>query len=256
MIIYLFIFVTLILLWFLFHKKQYEHFTENNIKILHLVLFSHNIDYDKMYETTSKYYSKYQNVKTIYYTYNNNISNEYELKNDILYIKGFETYIPGILDKTIKTIEYFKLELDKYNYIIRSNISTIVNFGLLIPELNQNPVSYAGGVLNDLKLQSNDNRIKNNSVYASGTAIILSIEMVKFLLNNQQYLRRKLVDDLALGYFFHDFNIVPTSIDNNEKFIFVDNIKNINIQKNIFYRNRTKNRNLDCIQMQQIVEML
>ncbi len=252
--IYFYIFI-IILIGVLCYNKQYEYYTENNIKILHLVLFSHDMYYDKMYNTTSKYYNKFSNVKTIYYTYDNNISNEYELKNDILYIKGTETYIPGILDKTIKTLEYFQYKLDNYNYVVRSNISTIVNFSLLISELNQFPVVYAGGILNDLKLQSNDNTIKNNSAYASGTSIILSIEMAKFLLYNQKYLRRKLVDDLAIGYFFHDFNIVPTSIDDG-KFIFVDDIKNINLKKNIFYRNRTENRNLDCIQMQQIIDML
>ncbi len=255
MSIYFYIFI-IILIGVLCYNKQYEYYMENNIKILHLVLFSHDMYYNKMYDTTSKYYNKFHNVKTIYYTYDNNISNEYELINDILYINGTETYIPGILDKTIKTLEYFQYELNNYNYVVRSNISTIVNFSLLIPELNQNSVIYAGGILNDLKLQSNDNAVKNNSVYASGTSIILSNEMAKFLLYNQKYLRRKLVDDLAIGYFFHDFNIAPTSIDDDEKFIFVDDIKNINLKKNIFYRNRTENRNLDCIQMQQIIDML
>ena len=69
---------------------------------------------------TRKYYSKFSNVKTIYYKFNEDLINEYDLKDDILIIQGKESFIPGILDKTIKAFQYI---VDNYtfDYVIRSN---------------------------------------------------------------------------------------------------------------------------------------
>lgn len=96
--IYLIFLLIIIFIFFNIIKK----FT-NNIKILHLVLYSDDIYYNQMYDITSKYYSKFKNVKTVYYKF----SNQTLLNNDILTIEGTETYLPGILDKTIKAFNYF-----------------------------------------------------------------------------------------------------------------------------------------------------
>ena len=95
MIIYilLFIFLSIYLI------KTYENMT-NNYDILHLVLYSDEDYYNKMYEITRKYYKKFNNVKTIYYKFSSSIEDNYKLEDDILLIKGNESYIPGVLDKT------------------------------------------------------------------------------------------------------------------------------------------------------------
>ena len=87
------------------HQYSFEPFT-NDISIINLVLYSNDNEYEKMYDLTKKYYSKFTNVKTIYYSFDENIIHEYELNDDILRIKGKETYIPGILEKTINAFKY------------------------------------------------------------------------------------------------------------------------------------------------------
>ena len=78
------------------------------LNILHLVLFSHDSGlYDVMYHITRKYYHTFENIKTVYYCFDENITDNYSLIDDILYIKGTEGYIPNILDKTIKAFQYF-----------------------------------------------------------------------------------------------------------------------------------------------------
>jgi len=51
------------------------------------------------------------------------------IENDTLYVPGTESHIPGIFKKTIKGIDYFKN--DNYDYIIRTNLSSIWNFNKL-----------------------------------------------------------------------------------------------------------------------------
>lgn len=240
----------LIVLYYYYYKYE-ESYENTKIRILHLVLYSNDKHYDCMQKITCKYYNRFPNVTTIYYKYNPILTTNYSLNTNILEIKGNETYIPGILDKTLDAIKYFKN--DNYDYIVRSNISTIINFNLLNDNLNN--IFYGGGLLNSLNEQLKNTNItpKPNSMYVSGTAIIFSNECVKLLLSNESLLNKTLVDDLAIGLLFHDLDIIPTCINN---FIFVDDVNNIDTSKNIFYRNRSNDRNKDCENMDAIIKKL
>ena len=110
------------------------------LKYVNLVLYSEDREYDKMKEITEVYYDKFENVKTIYYKFDDKINDEYKMEGNLLKIKGKETYVPGILEKTIKSMEY--VANDQYDYLVRSNISTIVNFKLLDEELIKTPIEY------------------------------------------------------------------------------------------------------------------
>ena len=53
----------------------------------------------------------------------------YDKNKDILYIYGKETYIPGILDKTIQAFDIIHNKMKiPYDFIFRTNISTFVHF--------------------------------------------------------------------------------------------------------------------------------
>ena len=58
------------------------------------------------------YYSQCSTVTTYFYTFSPNINSDFEIREDILYIRGTETFIPGILDKTIKALQYFSSIFD------------------------------------------------------------------------------------------------------------------------------------------------
>lgn len=229
------------------------------MKILHLVLYSRTPEFHQMYKTTKKYYKLFKNVKTIYYRFNNDITNDYELNGDILFIKGNETYVPGILDKTIKALLYF--DCNRYDYVVRTNISTIINFKLLINYLNNNQVKYGGGFINDLQWLDYNSGVVDNSLfgtkYASGTAIIMDNNTINYFKNNLNKIRKDLVDDLSIGLLLKDIEktyigkiIIVPELNNN-----YDNIKK-DINEIIFYRNRNPNRNIDAIQMKEIIRIL
>jgi len=136
-----YILLLLIVTILLFYIKSTNKKTDK-LSILNLVLYSRDDSYDKMKNITSKYYKNFDYVHTYYYCYDSNLEQDYLLKDNILYIKGIETYTPGILQKTISALEYFKNDIPNYSYIVRSNISTIIRFDILEKSLRENPVEY------------------------------------------------------------------------------------------------------------------
>jgi len=239
-----------------------EPFT-SSVTFINLVLYSNDKEYDKMYDLTKKYYSKFSNVKTIYYRFDENIINEYELNDDILLIKGKETYIPGILEKTVSAFKYIENHY-KFDYMIRSNISTIVDFDLLIEYLQGTPVQYGGGLKNIISGDKNHPDLEN-LVYASGTSILFSKSVLKEFLNKKQHIRKDLIDDVSIGLLMRDHlpNINQHYIPEN-RFLFIpdvngDSSKIIDVIRDksyIFYRNRQPDRKTDVTQMEIIIDYL
>ena len=233
------------------------------MKILNLVLYSDNeINYVHMYEALSEYYKGFSDVSTYFYKYNENISDNIEIKGDVISIKGRESYIPGILNKTIDTFMLFKNngEYEKYDYIIRSNISSIVNFSLLSEQLELNPVEYYGST--NIGYITLDN---TNIPFASGTNIIMSKKGYITLVDNINLLDKALIDDISIAVFFHKLNIKITKVDKAGKngFVFVPMINNnLEYEKLVrhdylVYRNRSDdNRHCDVINMKNIIKYI
>lgn len=233
------------------------------MRILNLVLYSDDETYNKMKECLKEYYDKIDFVKTIYYKYNNDISDDYLLKDNVLNIKGKETYIPGILDKTIKAFEYIVNEgiINDYDYIFRTNISTIVNFNLLKNQMLN--IQMYGGVnvmrLTWLHPEAGiiDHRW-DGTYFVSGTCIIFRKEAIKYIIDYQHLLERNVIDDVAFGILFTKYlRLKPTSYPAEKWSInrmFVEDDRN----KYLFFRNaRNKNnRDFDVKNMRRTVECL
>ena len=243
---------------------------EDTIKILNLVLYSNNNDYDDMYNLTRKHYKKYKNVDTIYYVFSEkyNVPYYYDRNKDILYIYGKETYIPGILEKTVKSFKYvhnLERKFGKiYDYIVRSNISTIINFDKLSYELSNNPIDYGAGLVNFI---TKGYRHKESGIiddryegldYPSGTCIILSRKLFKRMVQNIDNIDYNVIDDVSIGDFIKRF-FPEYSLNSYEKsFVFngtVDN-KICDPTKYIFFRNRHESRKKDIKMMKYIIDKL
>src|SRR5271170_1779843 len=97
--------------------------------ILNLILYNNSSEYNGMRDVLRQYL-KSMNIKYYFYCYDENITEDYIFNDDILLIKGKETFLPGIFKKTISAMEIC-LKLHDFDYILRSNISTVVDFSLL-----------------------------------------------------------------------------------------------------------------------------
>lgn len=252
------------------------------MKFVNIVLYSESPkkEYQKeMKELTSFYYKRFgDKVKTLYVKYNERDGDKKieHINGDELSISGKESYIPGILSKTLDAFDYVS-ENYEYDYCIRTNISTIVNFDVLEQELIQNPINHYGGgasmVLNWKALGMEDERWFG-TVFVQGTSIILSRNAIKIMCVQKDKFHYEFVDDVAIAIFAKEhlkssyppqminggmFLDVPHCIENGKHNI--DILKPILSNKNIaFYRNKclgiynTEDRLLDLIHMKTIIE--
>jgi len=171
--------------------------------ILHLVLYSRSPFYDAMMEQTRRYYKTLPLVRTVYYVFDD--VEHPTLEEDLLRIPGRESYIPGILDKTLEAFKFFGRELDRYTGVVRSNVSTLVPFESLRERLfeRSGELHYGGTVVaNYSHNEVPDWPVERGIMpFVHGTCIFLSPCLVKHILSEINRVNRKYVDDLSLGLF-------------------------------------------------------
>jgi hypothetical protein len=198
-----------------------------------------------MYQTTREYYKN-----AYYYSYDDTISEDYLIRGDRLLLKGKETYLPGILEKTLTALSIFNLE--EYDYILRSNISTVVKVEEIQKELRDRPIDYGGSYVHRLQWLDPANGIKDKrywgTEYVSGTAIILSTKTAKELLARE--VDKSVIDDVAIGVALKGYK--PKCF--LSKFTAVDSQKADT--KKWFFRHRTSDRLKDAANMKWLLKTL
>jgi len=240
-----------------------------SIKILHFVLYSRTDEiFRNMYNVTHNYYKIYNNnVKTIYYALDNTIENDYKIEDDILLIKGEEIF-SNITYKTIKAFDFFKNEVDNYDYIVRSNISTIINFKVLLDYFMKNEIIYGGGSIMRLYMLDPKSGVIDSSlfglIFVQGTCIILNKTIFKSFIENKEKIRFDLVDDLCIALFVknnHNLDISSVKMQhipnfNGAKDNIFHFIKN-DIDNIVAYRNKNRfSETIDVLQMKHITDIL
>jgi hypothetical protein len=260
MLLYIII-VVLIIILIILYKKLISHssvscsflnINQRRKKILNLILYSEtNPQYIKMYKILSNYL-KTLNIHHYFYCYNENLVNDYKIVDDIIYIKGNESLVPGCLDKTLKVFSICK-DMD-FDYVVRSNISEVINFDLLQKYLQSHCVKYGGATLLQLQWLDPPSGIINfkywNTYFIRGNAIIFDREIFDMIESNKdEILGYNIIDDVAFGVFLKDK--INTIHYTNEK----TNVNNI-YKDTIFYRNKSYFRNTDVINMKTITKLL
>ena len=131
--------------------------------------------------------------------FGNNVKTEdLNLNDDKLILNTPESYMPGIL---IKTIESFKIinNLYDYKHIIRTNLSSffiVENILKISAKLNDNNI-YAG---------VNGIQPAKNIPFVSGSGFWLSRDIVNIILNNKNKLNINLMDDVSIGNILSNIN--------------------------------------------------
>lgn len=235
------------------------------MKLLILVIYSNNqAYYDKMLEVQRSILHNYENVDVYFiqssFEHNENVWFE----NDMVYVRCNEDY-NTILYKTLSTMETLKnFHNRKYDFTIRTNISTIIDVPKLIDLLNlfqDKTYLYAGDVCGVSKF--------NRTIrFALGTCIILSQSLANKMIDELHKFNHTIEDDVAFGLFVEDN--IPEAFNHNLKlgpFVFYthtlnngwdsklgdfESFANKNQLKYICYRNKTNSREEDSKIMEYI----
>ena len=219
-----------------------------------------------MYNLTRTYYATFTHIKTLYYTFSETIEEEYVVIGDLLLIKGIETRIPGILDKTIKAIEYAEKHIPFSGFIVRSNVSTIVDFAKLFVDGFLPSFDY-GGPAQVLSWISPTDGIVDSSLegltYISGTCILMSKHFLRHLLHHKSCVNYSLIDDVSLGVFFKEasshmtLHAIGSDINKGNAYFkrVSDDMPEYDTAV-LFYRHRSHDRMTDVHHMATVLNML
>lgn len=238
------------------------------MKVLLLLIFNHSETYDKMLELQKKYIHSHPNIDAYFTTLNNDQLENILVENDIIYIKGQETYF-NILFKTIESIDHLINKVqNKYDFVIRSNISTLINLDNLYNYLTKMPNKniYTGGTKETLGWDLAECEVTGKQVhkrsdyrglrYIQGTAMILSGDVVEKIINIKDSIEYDIVDDVKLALVIKEY--LPNVYENMENVPFAEISCNYN-KNSVFIRNKENpfikngNRQPDIVAMDTII---
>lgn len=177
-------------------------------KLLVLVIASDNHPaYIELQEIWKSYMNSAPDEITSYFIKGDpNLQASFEIRDNTLYTKTLDNYKPGILKKTILSMEALEPILDQYEFVLRTNLSSIYNFPKLLEYVNGLPKSrcYAARPL----LPSYEVPAEYSHVpFGWGAGFILSCDMVRLLLAEKEKLYAKideLPDDVLIGIVLHE----------------------------------------------------
>lgn len=132
------------------------------------------------------------------------LSTSCEIKGDVIWSKGEENFIPGILDKTIISMEAMLPRLSEFDYVIRTNISSFYYFPRLFEFLKRLPKEkcYAGFWGEPYQGSFRD------WWWICGAGIIFSPDVVELLVQNKsRLLNNDTIDDVAIARFLKKHKI-------------------------------------------------
>lgn len=120
------------------------------------------------------------------------------LEDDTLWIRISER-LDMLYEKTLRAFEYFIPELDKYDYVYRSNLSTFVSFPHMLQFCERLPRTMAcAGVIGGIPPeQEMRNSIESGFSFPGGNGFILSTDLVKRLVEENIPLVEQ--DDVTIG---------------------------------------------------------
>lgn len=237
------------------------------MKVLILVIYSESLLYNKMLDLQRTYIHSNPLFQVYFVKFNQHQNEQIKILDDIINVKGIENRM-NITEKTIKSLEFLIKTLGlTYDFIIRSNISTIINLNLLLEYLNNIPKTniYTSGNLLNLEWIDNASGIKNKNlfgtIYASGTNIIFSFDVVLNMIENQTKIRHDIIDDVSFGVYINNYlpELIKKSFDHQPSFLIYTEYTNLSeVENKIFIRNKINNnnikRNIDLDNMDKIIK--
>ncbi len=220
------------------------------MKILLLSIYSKTELYDKMLELQRKYIHTHRNITSYFVQMTLNIEEDIIIKDDMILVNGNESIL-NILYKTIKALELLTT-LDQYDYVIRTNISTVSDLNKLYEYCEQAPRKnlYTGGRILELNWLGSGitDETHFGTTFIQGTFIVFSIDLIQKILKDKEKLDYSIVDDVSIGIYIKQYTDIYIDIIQKSKPTFcIDHVHKIKLKdytnsKYVAYRNKRTNR--------------
>lgn len=241
------------------------------MKICILIIYSFSEQYALMKNILQNYYSKYNNEIYFYFLESNEkLANDIEFHDNTISVKLPETCL-NIMHKTIKSMEAVCNKHKDFDFLIRTNISTVIDISNLMKFLHSIPKNdiFCGGGTMNLQWLDHHYGIRDKSLfgtlYIQGTGIIMSRNIVNSMCKNKTKFNYSVIDDVSFGVFIkqYHYNILQSSKwlqKYNAKIKWLSDSSNVNeickIPNLVFYRNKSKNRENDIKHIKEITNIL
>ena len=244
------------------------------IKILNIIIYNPSVGHEVlMRDSINKYVSASlitQFTTSFFVAFRQNPSgNEIEMEGNIIYVNGDESFVPGIITKTLKSVQYCIDTLGiEFDYLYRTNISTVTDLvklsQIISAVINKSEsadesadgdsvseINYAGFVNFNLYYDAND--LSKVLLFAQGTNIILNKSTSQKLLGEINYVVNNYsADDVLIGLVLKNVGIFP--MDFGRHFMANNLREDDDFTKYVCYRNKTvENRNEDALRVNDIV---
>jgi len=170
------------------------------MRVLLLILDSEGHPYDQFREVWRKYMTSHPNVDCYFYRGNPNLSSDYVLDNDTLWIRIPETH-PHLFERTVRAFRYFvNMRPNIYDFVFRPNSSALVNLGMYYELCKTFPKQrFCSAVTGSYQQAGLDK-------FPSGSGFTLSFDLVKRFAR-QYDLKQVYLDDVSVGYYLQQWRI-------------------------------------------------
>ena len=207
-------------------------------KIIVLIIFNENDHYEEMKRANEQYLSflekssEIMNSVTIFYIMYKNLNGlEYLIDGNMLYIHGEETFLPGLLTKTLEAMDIATNKLNlQYDFIIRGNASIVIDYHETLSYLEDlkvtNDFNYIGNLMT-LAWYDNYCGITDNTYfgtrYCGGAFMLFNKELVLNMIQNKDKFVTSVIDDVSIGQYINRLENVA-EIDITDRIQYYSNL--------------------------------
>jgi hypothetical protein len=178
--------------------QSIESVHPNKAKVLLLIIASDEPIYDELQRLWKSYmHLDREHVEAYFIKADPNLQQPYEIRDDVLWTKTDESWIPGILNKTILSFECMLPRIiNEFDYVVRTNLSSFYIFPRLLKFLEHLPKN---GCYSSVRTQGPD------VYFGSGCGFILSPDVVELLVEKKRELFDSVyhADDVVIGDYLH-----------------------------------------------------